>query len=73
MSGVHDADSHLLTGHQDGGDVPTDKREDVPDPVGTEHSCHALAAVPGALHLRLRKVKGQMSQQVTDRMDSAKS
>lgn len=55
MPGVHDADSHLLTGHQDGRDVPTDKGEDILHPVGTEHSRHALPAVPRALHLRLEQ------------------
>lgn len=69
MSGVHNADSHLLAGNQDGRDVPADEGKDVLDPVGAEHSRHALAAVPRALRLRLDKVKHPVREQaakVTD-------
>lgn len=57
MTGVHNADSHLLAGDQDGRDVSPDESEDVLDPVGSEDSGHTLAAVPRTLHLCLNKVR----------------
>lgn len=54
MSGVYNADAHLLTRHQDRRDVSTHKGENVLDPMGTKHLCHALATMPWALGLGLK-------------------
>ena len=61
---VHNADAELLAGHQYGGDVATDKREDILDVVRTQHLSNALPAVARALGLGLAGKKNRVMMNV---------
>ena len=53
MPCVHHADAHLLSGHQDGGDVTPGQGEDEADAVSLQHLGHQLPAMTGTFGFHL--------------------